>query len=925
MITSRAPITGDDGTIHIRMCGLLALVLAGPVLQEPPGIADLIRDVASEDLDAREKATDRLMAMGAAAVSALRKAAAAGDDEHRARYRWILAMIEARRILPPAVLKAEPDVDREVADGGWSPVLDRWLQDRGRPADALPRKDVTTMIRSLLGADVGADVKIKVSALSSAIGLRAAAPELRSMLKSGEAALRKAAATALIELKMSVARGEVSMLLADPDAGVRAWTRRQYETVWFRGIEHWQGHAELLKDADPAVRERAVRDLHRLAAREAGPRLIPLLDDAKASIRLNAALALGALACKEAAARLRKVLQDPDPLVRGAAAQALGLIGDADAAADLRLRLDDSDAAAGSAAYALGAIGAKEATGDLLRALAKPHAKLRVQAAAALAMLDAHEARTELEKLLSDPRRDVRCAAIAALGTLEEGASAPTLVPYLTDGDEAIREAADVALQQIGVKRVVADLAGALAKADAGPRARIARLLGGAEAGTAAPLLVRLATDADAFVRAWALDSLARLGARDRWKEIAAGLSDPVENVRATAAGALAKLGAREAWPDLVKSLETPWEGRTDHVGVALVLLDADEAWADLAKLATNPKASETARARALDTLFDLKAEASAGQAVAWLSDPNPTLRRAGALILGAVGDSKYATDVARRLTDDSPAVRHDAVAALGALEAKETAPEIVKRLKDDVAEVRKAAADILPYLEVADTWRDLVPLLQDPDTTVRHAAIYALGRSRAAEAAPELCRIVETGAGEDRTQAIIALSHLRRAETAAMLLPLLDDARVREWAALAVASLGRREAVPALLEMAEAGDFDHAALQAMNEIAFHGRYASYLSLRLGVRTDRLTLDKAAETIRASCGVSIQIDPAVPAETRQAYVSCGVGPREKLARALHYMTTSIPGVVWRVDGEGVLILPRAAALAYWRNWTEKNP
>ena len=73
----------------LRRAALLALVLF-----PQDSVDDLIRQLGSDEFDAREKASDELLRIGAPALPALRKAAESGDAEVRYRIKLILPRIE---------------------------------------------------------------------------------------------------------------------------------------------------------------------------------------------------------------------------------------------------------------------------------------------------------------------------------------------------------------------------------------------------------------------------------------------------------------------------------------------------------------------------------------------------------------------------------------------------------------------------------------------------------------------------------------------------------------------------------------------------------------------------------------------------------------------------------------------------------------
>src|SRR2546428_533382 len=87
----------------MKSSSILVLWMALPIsaLQDsgPKEIDDLIRRLADDEIEARERAAERLVTLGAATRPALEAAAGAGNPEVAARCRQILARVFPFRIL----------------------------------------------------------------------------------------------------------------------------------------------------------------------------------------------------------------------------------------------------------------------------------------------------------------------------------------------------------------------------------------------------------------------------------------------------------------------------------------------------------------------------------------------------------------------------------------------------------------------------------------------------------------------------------------------------------------------------------------------------------------------------------------------------------------------------------------------------------
>jgi hypothetical protein len=143
---------------------------------------------------------------------------------------------------------------------------------------------------------------------------------------------------------------------------------------------------------------------------------------------------------------------------------------------------------------------------------------------------------------------DVVPVAKKHLYTLGEPALERALSRVATRSGLEMRAVKDT-VKHFGAK-AVPPLVAMLEDEDAATRSRAASLLADLGAKEATPKIVALL--AGERTRLGALDALARLEARDAWREVGALLADPKERVRVAAARCLQKLEAAEAVPVLV-------------------------------------------------------------------------------------------------------------------------------------------------------------------------------------------------------------------------------------------------------------------------------------------------------------------------------------------------------------------------------------
>src|SRR6185369_6504022 len=336
-----------------------------------------------------------------------------------------------------------------------------------------------------------------------------------------------------------------------------------------------------LADSDRSVRRRAALAAGRIGDAGAVPALIPLLQDSELEVRQMAAFALGLIGEPLAVDPLLAALKDPEPVVRGRAAEALGQIGDARAAPAI-------------AQMVVGALPPKAplvtVRGDDPASLTDPWLEPRLGVFALARLKDARSAQAAL-LLAGKPRfdwwaatwtamrlenpalRHLLLAAVTStdplsraygargLGALKDPADLDALLPLLRDRDETVVVNAARAVPPVSALlrssssalRVEALKALSVLPPDRGLRERVI-----AEIGSPEP-----------WVRAAALQALARME-REEFALVLANLDpDPVWFVRAGLAAALAIAGDEASQARLLAML------KDDDVRVIPYVLEA--------------------------------------------------------------------------------------------------------------------------------------------------------------------------------------------------------------------------------------------------------------------------------------------------------------------------------------------------------------
>lgn len=170
-------------------------------------------------------------------------------------------------------------------------------------------------------------------------------------------------------------------------------------------------------------------------------------------------------------------------------------------------------------------------------------------------------------------------------------------------------------------------------------------------------------------------------------------------------------------------------------------------------------------------------------------------------------------TALMRACEDAHPSVRYAALLSLGELAAGEAVGAIVPHLGDGESLCREAAAIALGQLGEAGgaaAWDALTRALAADEPEVRFQAIASLAEIDAARAASLVVALLDDGDAKVRAQAAAALGDAGDRALGDRIARRLDDAdEVRFEAALALARLGDRRALPTLT--AALGDGDRA------------------------------------------------------------------------------------------------------------------
>jgi len=250
-------------------------------------------------------------------------------------------------------------------------------------------------------------------------GDRRAVPLLLVVLADEEAAVRRAALSALEQLGESM----LAMIVRD------IWRGNPGVVLLVSDARLVEPLLAALRGGDAGARFAAAVALGALGDARAVPALARALSDDVAAVRIAAAGALGELRDPQALRPLLEALEAgreaPDAVwtdtwnLQNALLLAIARVGDRRALASLVAALGD-ELLAPQAARALGLLGDSRAGDPLLSCLPSRNAHLRQAAAVALGQLGEQRAASDLLQLLADPSPAVGRAAAAALQELDD-------------------------------------------------------------------------------------------------------------------------------------------------------------------------------------------------------------------------------------------------------------------------------------------------------------------------------------------------------------------------------------------------------------------------------------------------------------------------------------------------------------------------
>lgn len=442
-----------------------SLTILFVLLFQDPGteVPRLLERLKSDQIQERDEASRRLVALGAAARIGLEGATRSSEAEYAARAREILAAIETGERLAP-LFKIMPAAEERLKKGddrAWTELL---LEVSDRRHHDLRARNLEPLCAGALRGMVGKLEIEKVCNVLKARRLKSSRLQLFDLARAADDDLSTLTAIAACHL---AGRGDVPdliRLLQDrPDhhqfifdafnrlsaveaaPAIRPLLRNpnyniRREAVMFLSRQHIPGAADdllpLLEDAHWNVRYWALQELADLGERRAIPAIVKELESEDRPIRRESATALAKLGARDALPKLRRLLDDPSSEVWGSAARALARLNDRESVRLLIHRLEQPGQWNNADVLnALGELRATDAVPIARKCLTDPVPVVRAAAALCLADLNAVETFRDIERLLKDDSSDAPPAAAAALARLDRSESSKAFLRLSEEPD----------------------------------------------------------------------------------------------------------------------------------------------------------------------------------------------------------------------------------------------------------------------------------------------------------------------------------------------------------------------------------------------------------------------------------------------------------------------------------------------------------
>jgi len=509
-----------DRVYSPQMTLLLVLALA---VQDPTPRA-LVERLRSENAVEREDAARKLQALGKAAVPDLEKAAKDPEIEVSARARRLLRIIALAEKLTPALRTGFPGIEERLVNDD-----DSWTTEFLKVAEAAStRPDVGAAdLEVLIGPALlhaGDDHRVRLIEEVERWSLGSAAPALKAYLLDGERPGDKEAGDVLARLAPRALGPELLEIFRGPHERARFWI-----IPALRAIGNAEAVPDLLKTVESAERNQrkaAIRTLGEWGRAEAVPVLLKQLGEA----------------------------DEPDVV------DALGRIGDARAIPAILTAMKSSPYPSTRlwGSDSLVRLDAKEAVPILIDQIGLPKSPFRNEVLRALRYLSPDDARKMAERLFDSPKPGDRQDGVAQFGLLKATDKVEAIAALLDHSDAGLRATAMRTLVRLKARDQVDRIALRMAvPEDVRTAAAALADLGAAGKADRTKIVAQLQS-ADPWIVYGAIETLGKVGAKDRVPELLPFLKSENYFHREAAATAIGRLAGKQSLEPLRPLLRDP-------------------------------------------------------------------------------------------------------------------------------------------------------------------------------------------------------------------------------------------------------------------------------------------------------------------------------------------------------------------------------
>ncbi len=595
----------------------------------------------------------------------------------------------------------------------------------------------------------------------------------------------------------------------------------------------------LWSEADAAQKWDACFKLRMVGTAKSVPALAALLGEERLSHA--ARNALEGMPCAEAGEALRQALGTSSGTVKVGLIDSLGWRGEQEAVALLKPLLSDTDAAiASAAASALGRIGGREAVQALEKALQDRRGVLREAVADAYLEgadvlrrgQDARQASFLYRKVCSsDLPGHVRGAAL--MGLAQCAPVAQELLSAFQRDDRQLHIAAAHVVRGTASQSTLRALAVALPGLPADAQALLIRAL--AERGGSGTLrdVANACNSEDGAVRVAALEALGALGNTDSVPILLRAAVQGTEAEQAAARGSLKALPGEGVNEALVSRMSSAEERAAVEIVRALASRDATDAVPTL--LRTAGSESRELRAAALDGLSELAGQENIPALVDLLAkvdvqDGSRVRKMLVAVARRCQAEEQASRELVTRLdAAEDDGTRASFLLALGELGDKSALAALRRAVKDPNDAIKRIAIVALSGWPTSEPAQDLLGVAREQGNPT-HQVLALRGfigmtqRDGSLEADRKLgCYRTALGLAPnaaEKRRVLSALAEVKTLESLELAASQVDDAQVREEAALATVTIagelyaGHAETVKPVLERIVAADVKDSTRQ---------------------------------------------------------------------------------------------------------------